>query len=125
MACETMRKPKQTIEERVAEIGRAVAALESRIKLKTVKPVVDKKTGGIAFAGWENAAERADVTDACAYRRIMATGSALARAEQFWGEGKTPETAIAKAIENANDARSMIARAANLAYRESPMRTKR
>jgi hypothetical protein len=81
MACETMRKPRQTIEERVAEIGRAVAALEAKIKAKTVKPVVDKKTGGIAFAGWENAAERADVTDACAYRRIMATGSALARAE--------------------------------------------
>lgn len=81
MACETVRKPKQTIEERIAEIGRAVAALEKKIMAKTVKVVVDRKTGAVAFDGWEGAAERSDVTDACAYRRIMATGSALTRAE--------------------------------------------
>ena len=32
--------------------------------------------GAIAFEGWSN---RAGVTDSCAYRRIMATGGALAR----------------------------------------------
>lgn len=80
MACETIRKPKQTIEERVAEIGRAVAALEARLQAKTVKAVIGPQ-GAITFKGWEGAPERAGVTDACAYRRIMATGSALARAE--------------------------------------------
>ena len=80
MACETMRKPKQTVQERIAEITKAIALLDAKLKKRQVKPVVDKATGAITFAGFE-AAERNGVTDACAYRRIMATGSSLAKAE--------------------------------------------
>lgn len=98
MACETMRKPKQTIEERIAEIGRAVASLEKKIMSKAVKVVVDKKTGAIAFSGWQGAEERADVTDACAYRRIMATGSALTRAEIARAEQLAGRTVDRKAL---------------------------
>jgi hypothetical protein len=81
MACETMRKPKQTLQERIAEIGKSVAALDAKLKKRQVKPVVDKATGAITFAGWTDPAERNGVTDACAYRRIMATGSVLAKQE--------------------------------------------
>lgn len=38
----------------------------------------------------------------------------------FWGNGTTPEKAIAAAIKSASTAKHMIARAANLAYRSSP-----
>lgn len=38
---------------------------------------------------------------------------------QFWGEGKTPEAAIARAITNASAAQRMIEKAASLAHRES------
>lgn len=89
MACETMRKPKQTVQERIAEINKAIALLDAKLKKRLVKPVVDKATGAIAFPGFE-AADRNGITDACAYRRIMATGSTLAkleiqRAEQLAG----------------------------------------
>lgn len=80
MACETMRKPKQTLAERIAEITKAVEALDAKLKKRLVKPVVGPQ-GAITFKGWDDPAERNGITDACAYRRIMATGSALARAE--------------------------------------------
>lgn len=79
MACETMRKPKQTIQERIAEIKAAIEALDKSLLRRKVKPVVGPQ-GAITFTGWD-VKDRNGVTDACAYRRIMATGSALARAE--------------------------------------------
>lgn len=80
MACETFRStPQQTPQERADEIRRAVSGLDQALRMKMIKPVVGKQ-GGITFAGWTST-NRAGVTDACAYRRIMATGSALARAE--------------------------------------------
>ena len=80
MACETYRStPQQTPQERADEIRRAVAGLDQALRMRTIKPVVGEQ-GAITFAGWTNE-NRKFVTDACAYRRIMATGSALARAE--------------------------------------------
>lgn len=78
MACETMRKPRQTIQERIAEIQKAIALLDAKLKKRQVRPVVGPQ-GAITFAGWID--DRDGITDACAYRRIMASGSALARAE--------------------------------------------
>lgn len=78
MACETMRKPRQTIQERIAEIQKAIALLDAKLKKRQVRPVVGPQ-GAITFAGWVE--DRDGITDACAYRRIMASGSALARAE--------------------------------------------
>lgn len=90
MACETMRKPKQTVQERIEEVKRAIALLDAKLKKRQVKPVVGPQ-GAITFAGWD-AKDRDGVTDACAYRRIMAMGSSLAkmeiaRAEQIAGRG--------------------------------------
>jgi hypothetical protein len=79
MACDTRLKNGQTISERADEVRRSVTALDALLKKKKVRPVVGPN-GQIAFAGWPDG-ERDGVTDACAYRRIMATGSALARAE--------------------------------------------
>jgi hypothetical protein len=84
-----MRKPKQTLQERIAEITKAVALLDAKLKKRLVKPVIGPQ-GAITFKGWDDPAERNGITDACAYRRIMATGSVLAkqeiaRAEQLAG----------------------------------------
>jgi hypothetical protein len=78
MPCDTKLRPKQTRAQRIAEIKKAIARLESKLAKRQVKAVVGPQ-GSIAFAGWVE--ERAGITDACAYRRIMTTGSALARAE--------------------------------------------
>lgn len=79
MACETMRKPKQTLAERIDEIKKAITLLDARLKKRQVRVVVGPQ-GAVAFTGWTEA-DRGGVTDACAYRRIMVSGSALARAE--------------------------------------------
>ena len=78
MACETKLKPRQTLQQRAEEVRRAVASLDLALRMRSIKPVVGPQ-GAIAFAGWDNG--RDGVTDACAYRRLMATGSALAKAE--------------------------------------------
>ena len=80
MPCDTRLKPKQTIQQRADEIRTAVAKLAEGLVAGRVKPVVDKRTGAIAFAGFTDA-ERDSVTDACAYRRLMVSGSPLARAK--------------------------------------------
>lgn len=87
MPCDTQLKPQQTIKQRVEEVRRAVARLDERLKNRQVKVTVSKE-GAIAF-DWESG-ERDGITDACAYRRIMASGSslakaAIARAEQLAG----------------------------------------
>lgn len=79
MACETMRQPQQTIQERVAEVKASIAALEKLLGRKKVRVKVGPQ-GAITFDGW-TAEDRRGITDACAFRRIMATGGALARME--------------------------------------------
>lgn len=80
MPCDTRLKPRQTISQRAAEIRERVARLDVKLMKRTVKPVVNRVTGAIAFQGITDE-ERDGMTDACIYRRIMATGSALAKAE--------------------------------------------
>jgi hypothetical protein len=79
MACETKLKPRQTISQRKAEVRAVVSFLDELIRKGKVKVVVDKRTGAVAFNGMTDS-EKDGVTDNCAYRRIMSTGSALARA---------------------------------------------
>lgn len=79
MPCDTRLKRNQTIKQRKAEVVKAVDGLSKGLAMRTIKPVIGPQ-GAIAFQGWDNA-NRDGVTDACAYRRIMSTGSALARAE--------------------------------------------
>jgi hypothetical protein len=88
MPCDTRLKPKQTIQQRAEEVRRAVARLSDALVSGRIKAKVGPQ-GAIAFEGWDEA-ERDGVTDACAYRRLMVTGSALAkaaiaRAEQLAG----------------------------------------
>lgn len=79
MPCDTVLKPRQTISQRKEEVKKSVAFLDRLLAQKKVKPVVGPQ-GAIAFQGW-SMNDRDGVTDACAYRRIMVTGSALAKAE--------------------------------------------
>jgi hypothetical protein len=88
MPCDTRLKAKQTIQQRAAEVRRAVADLSKALAAGRVKAKVGPQ-GAIAFVGWTDA-ERDGVTDASAYRRLMVEGSALAkaaiaRAEQLAG----------------------------------------
>jgi hypothetical protein len=91
MPCDTKLKPRQTIQQRAAEVRAAVEKIAAALAAGRVKPVVDRRTGAIAFGGIADS-DRDGLTDACVYRRIMATGSALARAaiaraEQLAGRG--------------------------------------
>ena len=79
MPCDTQLRPKQTIQERAAEVRKAIEILDRLLMRRLVKPVVGPQ-GAIAFSGW-NEADRYGITDACAFRRLMVSGSALARAE--------------------------------------------
>ncbi len=89
MPCDTKLKPRQTIQQRVEEVRKVIYDVNSLIAAGKIKPVVDRKTGAIAFAGVDDAI-RDGVTDGCIYRRLMVTGSsltkaAIARAEQLAG----------------------------------------
>jgi hypothetical protein len=90
MPCDTRLKPRQTISERAAEVREATTRLAAAIAAGRVRVKVGPQ-GAIAFENWD-ATSRDGITDACAYRRIMATGSAMARmaiakAEQLAGRG--------------------------------------
>ncbi|SHG88129.1 hypothetical protein [Bradyrhizobium erythrophlei] len=90
MACDTWKStPTQTLTERKEEIKKVIDLVAQAIVNGRVKPKVGP-TGAIAFEGLDAAVNRRGVTDACVYRRIMSTGSAmakqqLARAEQLAG----------------------------------------
>jgi hypothetical protein len=88
MPCDTRLKPQQTIQQRAQEVRAAVEALARDLAAGRVKPVIGPQ-GAIAFPGWTDTA-RDGVTDACAYRRLMLSGTAtakavIARAEQIAG----------------------------------------
>lgn len=77
MPCDTRRRPNQTLTERKIEIREAVEKLSKAIAAGRVNPVVGPQ-GAIAFQGWDAARAESRMTDACALRQLMATGSALA-----------------------------------------------
>lgn len=88
MPCDRKLKPKQTIQQRAEEVRRAVAKIAEGLTTGRIKVKIGPQ-GAVAFAGIADE-ERDGVTDACAYRRLMATGSAtakaaIARAEQLAG----------------------------------------
>jgi predicted esterase len=79
----------QTLSQRKAQVKDIIAFTDELIRKNKVKVIVDKRTGAVAFDGM-TPQERGNVSDACTYRVIMATGSALAkqaiaRAEQLAG----------------------------------------
>ena len=78
MVCETRLKPRQTISETQGRNPPDGRAPERRLAAGRIKAVVGPQ-GAVAFNGLSEA-ERDGVTDACAYRQLMITGSPLARA---------------------------------------------
>lgn len=108
MPCDTRLKRGQSIQQRIAEVKKVVNQLDKLLASRQVKPVIGPQ-GAIAFQGWaEN--QRDGVTDACAYRRIMVEGSALARAEiaraeQFAGRS-VDRQALAQGFHSHDDGRT-------------------
>ncbi len=79
MPCDTRLKPRQTIQERAAEVRKVIERLAAGLVAGRVTVKVGPQ-GAIAFDGL-TVDERDGVTDACAFRRLMVSGSALARAK--------------------------------------------
>jgi hypothetical protein len=77
MPCDTKLKKNQTIQQRAAEIRTVVERLSRKLATGQAKVVIGPQ-GAVAFSGLTDS-ERDGVTDACVYRRIMATGSSLAK----------------------------------------------
>jgi hypothetical protein len=99
MACETRTKRNQTLQQRADEVRQVVYDVNALIAQNKVKPVIDKKTGAITFAGLDPNL-RDDVTDACIYRRIMVTGGALAKAKIAQAEALAGRTVNKQALAN-------------------------
>ena len=96
MACETMRRPNQSLAERMSAVKAALSRLERALTAGAVKVQIGPN-GAIAFGGW---ADREDVTDACAYRSLTAENSwalrqAVARAEAMTGRQVNPNAVAA------------------------------
>src|SRR5262245_44939643 len=88
MSCDTRLMQGQTLAQRKEEVSSVVKTLDKLLAAGQVRAKVGPQ-GAITFVGWADS-EKKFVTDACAYRRIMATGSAaaklkLAQAEQLAG----------------------------------------
>lgn len=80
MACDTRRSnERQTLQERIAEIKETISFFDELIRKRKITIKVGPQ-GAISFTGITDS-ERRGITDGCIYRRIMATGTALARAE--------------------------------------------
>jgi hypothetical protein len=79
MPCYTQRKPNQTLTERKAEVREAIASLSKALIAGSAKLAIGP-TGAPLFTGTDDLA-KGRVTDNCAYRLIMATGSVLAKAK--------------------------------------------
>jgi hypothetical protein len=96
MACDTMLKPGQSIQQRATEVRAAVTALDKALAAGRARIKIGP-TGAVAFDGI-TAEERNAVTDACMYRRIMATGSPLAKAKIAAAEALSGRTINRQAI---------------------------
>lgn len=95
MPCDTRLKSRQTISQRAAEVKAAVAKLSAGLTSGRMKAKVGAQ-GAIAFQGFDQ--DRDGVTDACAYRRLMVSGSALARAAVARAEQLAGRTVDKKVI---------------------------
>jgi hypothetical protein len=78
MPCDRRLKRGQTIQQRANEIKKVVSTVSSGLVSGKIKPKIGPQ-GQITFTGLADN-ERDDVTDACMYRRLLATGSPMALA---------------------------------------------
>lgn len=80
MPCDTVRSnPRQTVAQRMAEIRSASARIAALLAAKKIQVKVGKQ-GAVTFIGIPDD-DRVGMTDACIYRRIMASGTHAARQE--------------------------------------------
>jgi alkylation response protein AidB-like acyl-CoA dehydrogenase len=98
MPCDTRLARNQTIQQRAEEVRATAAKLAAELAAGRVKPKIGAK-GGIAFEGFSDE-DRNRVTDACLYRRIMATGSSFAKAAIAKAEQLAGRSVDRKAIAN-------------------------
>src|SRR5262245_20544171 len=99
MACDTRLRPRQTLAERKAEVRKAVTQLDKLIAEGKVIARVGTEglgKGAVAFKGWADV-ERDGVSDACAFRQLMVSGSAttklkLMQAQQMAGTQVSRQT---------------------------------
>jgi hypothetical protein len=87
---------RQTIKERAEEVREVVKRVEAKVASGVVKAKVGPQ-GAVAFEGLTDE-DRDGVTDACIYRRLMATGSVLARAKIAQAEAMSGRTVNRQAI---------------------------
>jgi len=96
MACDFMIPAGMTPVQRKTQIEQAIDRLNKALEAGTVKVTVGK-TGAVAFVGgWQ----RDGVSDTCAYRKLLASGSpalrmAVARAEAMAGRKVDPKAVAA------------------------------
>lgn len=89
MPCDSVRStPRQTVAERMAEVRSASARIAALLASKKVQVKIGPQ-GAVTFIGIPDQ-DRVGMTDACIYRRIMASGThgakmAIAKAEQLAG----------------------------------------
>lgn len=100
MACDFMRNPGQTPQQRKQQIDSAVDRLNKALAIGEVKIKIGP-TGAITFLGaaW---LQKEGVSDTCAYRKLLAQGSpalrqALTRAEALAGRRVDPR-AVASGV---------------------------
>jgi len=99
MPCDTRPRRNQTFQERQEEARKAIAGLDTKLRLGQVKVVVDRSTGAVGFTGWSQQ-DRSDITDVCAYRVLSMQSSfalrqAVQRAEQLSGRKVNPQAVAA------------------------------
>lgn len=96
MACDTQPVAGQTLTQRKAEVRETLARLMADLVSGRVRAVVGPQ-GAIAFQGWT---DRARITDGCAYRLVMSTGTtaaklAIMKAEQLAGRSVNRQAVMA------------------------------
>lgn len=106
MPCDSRLRQGQSLAERNAEIKKALAKLERELAAKRIQVLI-ANNGAIAFQGWK---DRDGVSDACAYRTLMAENSwelrqAVARAESMTGK-KVNINSVAAGFHSHDDGKS-------------------
>jgi hypothetical protein len=97
MSCERKLRRGQSISQRKEEIKTAVEKLTAALAKGAVKLKVNKQNGGISFEGLTDL-DRDGLTDACAFRRLLATGTSSVKALIMKAEAAAGRSIDAKAL---------------------------
>jgi hypothetical protein len=94
MACETMRSPGQTLQERMTQVERALKRLEQYLSTGSARVMI-APNGAVAFANWQ---DRDNVSDVCAYRALAAGNSWALRQAVAKAEAQSGRKVNARAV---------------------------